>query len=220
MKELKLNIYEKGEQVYIIKKEKVKETCEFCDGKGFIEYKGKQLTCNVCNGNKELKTNKIVYTALKEPCTIADIDIKVRKDIISKIEYRGYMNSNVKEKHIRPEFIFNTYEEAERKANELNNEQLENEIFKKEDLKDGMIVEWDEVGVNKDYKLELIIENGLYSGCKTVYFMEDINDKLEDIHGNKIIAIYKVKHRAGSLDALLDIYRKDENLECIWKRYK
>ena len=219
MKELKLNIYEKGEQVYIIKKEKVKETCEFCDGKGFLEYKGKKLTCNVCNGDKELKTNKIVYTALKEPCTIADIDIKVRKNIIAKIEYRGYMNSNVKEKRIRPEFIFNTYEEAERKANELNNEQLENEIFKKEDLKDGMIVEFGGEELYDCSRLALIINNNLYSNNIILYNIDEINNNLEDSYGHKIIDIYKVKDSAF-INKLLNYNMKDNNLECIWKRYK
>lgn len=219
MKELKLNIYEKGEQVYIIKKEKVKETCEFCEGKGYIEYKGKKLICNVCNGNKEIKTNKILYKAIEQPCIISDIYIKVRKDIIAKIEYRGYINSNIKEKHIKPDFIFNTYEEAERKANELNKSNNENELFKKEDFKDGMIVEFGGEELSDYSRLALIINSNLYSSNVILYNIDEINNNLEDSYGHKIIAIYKVKDSAF-VNKLLNYNMKDNNLECIWKRYK
>lgn len=75
------NKFEIGQEVYVIRKERVKEQCPACKGKGQIIVDGNRFSCVTCYGTGRLHGQKKTYQV-------------VGKDIIDKIKTYSYRLHN------------------------------------------------------------------------------------------------------------------------------
>lgn len=74
------NKFKVGQEVYMIQKARVKETCTACKGEGHITIDGNKFSCVTCYGTGRLQGNKIYQV--------------VGKNIIDKIKTYTYRLNN------------------------------------------------------------------------------------------------------------------------------
>ena len=125
------NKFELNQQVFVIRKEHrtivKKETCNICLGEGKISYKGYSTSCPKCHGKREtiLESNQIdVYYVDSHPHTITSFRYSVARQgnvLKYRIDGNTFYGKNISE-----DMIFGTYEEAEERCKELNQEAEDN----------------------------------------------------------------------------------------------
>lgn len=127
------NKFEIGQEVYLITGRNVriedKRTCDVCLGVGTVTYKGYEITCPKCNGEKNIVLDSkvaTVHTVEYKPYRIVSYRYTVCKDG-EFLRYRVKHDNDGKEKSILEEEIFTTKEEAEARCKELNEEESEND---------------------------------------------------------------------------------------------
>lgn len=121
------NKFEIGQEVYVIRKERVKEKCSACNGAGHKIIDGNEYYCSKCNGKgysryetkeeyqvKGLKT----VTLIKSITQLQEKELIPQTVIIYNVDSEGMTLKEVPEHR-----LFTTKEEAEACCKELNEEE-------------------------------------------------------------------------------------------------
>ena len=115
--------FEVEQLVYLIKKQKkvieTKATCDICFGTGSISYKGYDMSCPKCHGNRSIvldSKDRMIY-AVEDPCKIISC-----RYMITQKESCLYYKTSGRNSLVPENEIFATQEEAKTRCNKLNNE--------------------------------------------------------------------------------------------------
>lgn len=113
--------FEVGQEVFLLKETKktfeTKVTCDICFGTGNISYKGYDMICPKCHGNRSLvldSKDKMMYV-VEDSCEITSC-----RYMITKKESCLYYKTNGRNSLIPEDDIFATQEEAQARCDELN----------------------------------------------------------------------------------------------------
>lgn len=124
---MKINMETKfdiGQEVYVIQKARVKESCTACNGQGYIKIDGNDFSCISCHGSGRLYEKKKIYQLVGKD-TITSIKIfnyllnvgGHHNELKTVVKY-GFKNGN----DFTDQKLFATQEEAEARCRELNEE--------------------------------------------------------------------------------------------------
>jgi excinuclease UvrABC ATPase subunit len=174
-----------GDQVYLIRKVKVINVCNVCEGKRRIEYKDKMMTCPECKGVGTLPSNMEVYVVKDEPLTVKSIRVSISTKCGSNT--RRYKVEAMYESYVRAEEnIYSTKELAQAACDDLNkirtyinlNDIIINDEFKRTIPEPSKIAERiNEYKTNKTFNTEIILnkENVLKDGYITYLVCKMLN---------------------------------------------
>ena len=115
--------FEVGQEVFLIKKQKkvieTKATCDICFGTGSISYKGYDMSCPKCHGNRNivLDSKDLMIYVIEDSCKNTSC-----RYMITQKESCLYYKINGRNGLVPENEIFATQEEAETRCNELNKE--------------------------------------------------------------------------------------------------
>lgn len=116
------NKFEIGQEVYVIRKERVKEQCPACNGEGHIVIDGNRFSCEKCYGRGYLRnTVNIAYQIIgKYVVTLVKSITQLQgKELLPKtvITY-NVGNECMTLKEVPEHYLFTTKEEAEARCKE------------------------------------------------------------------------------------------------------
>lgn len=108
------NKFNIGEEVYSIRTEPIANTCDLCKGNGFIVYEEKELRCPQCKGTKVIINDKFkMWKVIPEKLKVSSMRVNINETTCSI----RYNLSGIKRAE---QNLFNTFEEAQKRCDELN----------------------------------------------------------------------------------------------------
>lgn len=124
------NKFEIGQEVYLIRKVKIKNPCPACNGEGNKIIDGNKFYCSKCNGEGYLRyetKKEYQVIGLKTVTLLKSITQLQGKELVPKtvITY-NVGNECMTLKEVPEHYLFTTKEEAEARCKELNEEESDN----------------------------------------------------------------------------------------------